>query len=93
MATWRGFSWKKVPGMRLIVGLLFPRVYMVYQAFILAQVMGGLVGSAIVYGNYSHAINIFESGHRTQATAGLFATYAVRRFWLLHQYLPLTPAG
>jgi len=41
--------------------------------------MGGLVGAALVYGNYVHAIDIFEGGNgaRTQATAGLFATYAV----------------
>ncbi|KAF8902593.1 aquaporin-like protein [Gymnopilus junonius] len=61
MATWRGFPWRKVP------------------VFIFAQVMGGVIGAAIVYGNYSHAIDIFEGGHgiRTQATAGLFATYAL----------------
>jgi aquaglyceroporin related protein len=35
-----------------------------------------------VYGNYFHAINVFEGGVgvRTQATAGLFATYAVRPY-------------
>jgi len=61
MATWRGFPWRKVPG------------------YILAQVLGGMVGSAIVYGNYVNAINIFEGGNdiRTQATASLFATYAL----------------
>jgi len=61
MATWRGFPWRKVPG------------------YILAQVLGGLLGSAIVYGNYVNAINIFEGGNdiRTQATASLFATYAL----------------
>jgi len=61
MATWRGFPWRKVPG------------------YILAQVLGGIVGAAIVYGNYVNAINIFEGGSdiRTQATAGLFATYAL----------------
>jgi len=61
MATWRGFPWRKVPG------------------YILAQVLGGIFGSAIVYGNYINAINIFEGGNdiRTQATASLFATYAL----------------
>jgi aquaglyceroporin related protein len=61
MATWRGFPWRKVPG------------------YILAQVLGGIFGSAIVYGNYVNAINIFEGGNdiRTQATASLFATYAL----------------
>jgi aquaglyceroporin related protein len=61
MATWRGFPWRKVP------------------VYILAQVLGGIFGSAIVYGNYVNAINIFEGGNniRTQATASLFATYAL----------------
>lgn len=61
LATWRGFSWKKVPG------------------YILAQFMGGLVGAALVYANYFHAIDIFEGGRgvRTLNTAGLFSTYAV----------------
>lgn len=41
--------------------------------------MGGLVGGAIVYANYFHAIDIFEGGRgiRTLKTAGLFATYSV----------------
>ncbi|KAJ7864647.1 aquaporin [Mycena leptocephala] len=61
MATWRGFSWKKVPG------------------FILAQILGGFVGAALVYANYSHAIDIFEGGAgvRTMKTAGVFGAYAV----------------
>ncbi|KAF8800416.1 aquaporin [Phlegmacium glaucopus] len=47
--------------------------------YIFAQVLGGLFGSAIVYGNYIHAIDIFEGGHniRTQATASLFVTYSL----------------
>ncbi|CAA7268799.1 unnamed protein product [Cyclocybe aegerita] len=45
--------------------------------YIFAQVLGALVGSAIVYGNYVEAIDIFEQGYRTRATAGLFATYAL----------------
>jgi aquaglyceroporin related protein len=40
-------------------------------------VLGGFVGAALVYANYFHAIDIFEGGHRTQATASLFATFAV----------------
>ncbi|KAJ7018967.1 putative aquaporin 5 [Mycena alexandri] len=61
MATWRGFSWKKVPG------------------FILAQILGGFVGAALIYANYSHAIDIFEGGAgvRTMKTAGVFGAYAV----------------
>ena len=41
--------------------------------------MGGLVGAALVYANYFHAIDIFEGGRgvRTLKTAGLFSTYAV----------------
>ncbi|CAA7262912.1 unnamed protein product [Cyclocybe aegerita] len=47
--------------------------------YILAQVLGGLVGAACVYGNYYHAINIVEGGVgvRTLSTAGLFSTYAL----------------
>lgn len=54
-------------------------IFMIMLAFIFAQVMGGLVGAAIVYRNYINAIDIFEGGRsiRTQATASLFATYAV----------------
>ncbi|KAF8803372.1 aquaporin [Phlegmacium glaucopus] len=61
MAVWRGFPWKKVPG------------------YIFAQFLGAIFGAAIVYGNFIHAIDIFEGGHdiRTQATASLFATYAL----------------
>jgi aquaglyceroporin related protein, other eukaryote len=41
--------------------------------------MGGLVGAAVVYANYFHAIDIYEGGRgvRTLRTASLFATYAV----------------
>ncbi|KAJ3512681.1 hypothetical protein NLJ89_g3385 [Agrocybe chaxingu] len=47
--------------------------------YIFSQVMGGLVGAALVYAQYFHAIDIFEGGRhqRTQQTAGLFATYAL----------------
>ncbi|KAF8964774.1 putative aquaporin 6 [Flammula alnicola] len=48
-------------------------------SYIFAQVLGGLFGAGLVYGNYSQAIDIFEGGHgmRTRATGGLFATYAL----------------
>jgi len=48
-------------------------------AYIFAQVMGGLVGAALVYANYIHAIDIVEGGRhiRTQTTASLFSTYAL----------------
>jgi hypothetical protein len=51
----------------------------VTQIYIFAQVMGGLVGAALVYANYIHAIDIVEGGRsiRTQTTASLFSTYAV----------------
>ncbi len=53
------------------------------QAFLymLMQLLGALVGAALVYANYYHAINAFEggSGVRTvPGTAKLFGTYAVR---------------
>ncbi|KAH6910635.1 aquaporin-like protein, partial [Coprinopsis sp. MPI-PUGE-AT-0042] len=47
-------------------------------AFIAAQLLGSLVGAAIIYGSYFHAIDIFEgAGIRTQATAGIFATFSL----------------
>ncbi|KAF8741061.1 hypothetical protein AX14_005964 [Amanita brunnescens Koide BX004] len=47
--------------------------------YIFAQLMGALVGAALVYANYFHAIDIFEGGRgvRTLKTASLFSTYAV----------------
>ncbi|KAG6840565.1 hypothetical protein C0991_005841 [Blastosporella zonata] len=62
LAVYRGFPWRKVP------------------VYITAQLFGGIMGAAFVYWQYSHAINIYEGGNgaRTLATAGLFATYAVR---------------
>ena len=43
--------------------------------------MGGLVGAALVYANYFHAIDIFEGGRgvRTLQTASLFSTFAVSK--------------
>ncbi|RDB19769.1 hypothetical protein Hypma_013200 [Hypsizygus marmoreus] len=48
-------------------------------AYIFAQVMGGIVGAALVYANYFHALDIFEGGRgiRTLNTASLFSTYAL----------------
>lgn len=47
--------------------------------YIAAQILGALVGAAVVYGNYFLAIDIFEggSGIRTLKTAGFFGAYAV----------------
>lgn len=44
--------------------------------------MGGVVGAALVYADYFHAIDIYEGGRgvRTLKTASLFSTYAVRLF-------------
>jgi len=48
-------------------------------AYIFAQLMGGIVGAAIIYANYFHAIDIYEGGRgtRTLKTASLFSTYAL----------------
>jgi aquaglyceroporin related protein len=45
--------------------------------YIAAQMLGAMVGAAIIYGNYSHAIDVVEGGQRTLKTAGIFATYPV----------------
>jgi aquaglyceroporin related protein len=47
--------------------------------YIFAQVLGGVIGAGLVYGNYIRAINIVEggSGIRTQVTASMFATYTL----------------
>jgi aquaglyceroporin related protein len=47
--------------------------------YIFAQVMGGVIGAALSYAQYFHAIDIVEGGRhvRTQATASLFGTYAL----------------
>ena len=88
MATWRGFPWRKVPGTFSQASTYF-KLFNSSQSsgYILAQVLGALFGSAIVYGNYVNAINIFEGGNdiRTQATASLFATYAVSHLFNLNQ--------
>ncbi|KAG6848276.1 hypothetical protein H0H93_001619, partial [Arthromyces matolae] len=49
------------------------------KGYIAAQLMGGLVGAALVYANYFHAIDIYEGGRgiRSLKTASLFSTYAV----------------
>ncbi|KAJ7767505.1 aquaporin [Mycena maculata] len=46
--------------------------------YIIAQVFGGIVGAALVYANYIHAIDLYEGGRhiRTLGTASLFSTYA-----------------
>jgi aquaglyceroporin related protein len=45
----------------------------------ISQLLGALVGAALIYANYFHAIDVYEGGRgiRTQATGSLFSTYAV----------------
>ncbi|KAF8654637.1 hypothetical protein AX16_003490 [Volvariella volvacea WC 439] len=47
--------------------------------YVIAQVLGGITGAALVYANYFHAIDIVEGGRgiRTLRTAGLFGTYSL----------------
>ena len=47
--------------------------------YIFAQLLGGVVGAALAYAQYIHAIDIYEGSRdkRTLATAGLFATFPV----------------
>ncbi|KAJ3731506.1 aquaporin-like protein [Lentinula guzmanii] len=47
--------------------------------YIFGQLMGGVVGAALVYADYFHAIDIYEGGRgvRTLKTASLFSTYAL----------------
>lgn len=54
-----------------------------FPAYMLAQVLGAMCGSAIVYGNYKSAIDTFEGGsnirtvpgYSQHASAGIFCTY------------------
>jgi len=54
-----------------------------FPIYALAQTLGAMAGSAIVYGNYKSAINSYEGGpnirtvpgYSTTATAGIFCTY------------------
>jgi len=48
--------------------------------YMFAQLMGCLVGAALVYANYFHAIDLFEGGRGIRTvpgTASLFSTYAL----------------
>ncbi|KAF5339654.1 hypothetical protein D9758_015590 [Tetrapyrgos nigripes] len=46
--------------------------------YMLAQLLGGIVGAGLIYANYFHAIDIVEGGRgiRTLTTAGIFSTFA-----------------
>jgi aquaglyceroporin related protein len=60
--------------------------YRKVPGYMISQLLGALVGAALVYANYWRAIDIFEEGQRTLATASLFSTYAVR---ILMPFRPL----
>jgi len=49
--------------------------------YIIAQVLGGVMGALIIYGNYHSLIEIYEGGNgaRTLKTAGFFASYAIKK--------------
>ncbi|KAK7460443.1 hypothetical protein VKT23_009165 [Stygiomarasmius scandens] len=46
--------------------------------YMVAQLLGGIVGAALIYANYFHAIDVVEGGRgiRTLVTAGIFSTFA-----------------
>ena len=54
-----------------------------FPIYMLSQILGAMVGAAIVYANYKSAIDTFEGGPNTRtvpgysanATAGIFCTY------------------
>lgn len=56
-----------------------------FPVYMLAQVLGAMCASGIVYANYKSAIDVFEQGsnirtvpgYSNHATAGIFATYPV----------------
>ena len=50
--------------------------------YIAAQLLGGVCGAGIIYGNYVRAIDAVEGGRSIRTvpgTASLFGTYAVRQ--------------
>lgn len=52
-----------------------------FPIYMLAQILGAMAASAVVYGNYKSAIDVFEGGSHIRtvtgetATAGIFCTY------------------
>ncbi|KAE8348650.1 aquaporin-like protein [Aspergillus coremiiformis] len=54
-----------------------------FPIYAIAQLLGGMCGAAIVYGNYRSAIDVYEGGshirtvpgYSSTATAGIFCTY------------------
>ena len=68
MAVFRGLPWLKA------------------VAYIFGQLIGAWLGALIVYANYARTMNIYEGGNgqRTLKSAGLFSTYPVCFFCLMH---------
>ena len=78
LAVFRGFPWKKVPVRHFLSFFFCPQLISLHQIYIISQLLGGIVGAAVVYANYFHAIDLFEGhGVRTLSTASLFSTYSV----------------
>ena len=72
------FSLEKGPRTSLSVVFFCPQLISLHQIYIISQLLGGIVGAAVVYANYFHAIDLFEGhGVRTLSTASLFSTYSV----------------
>ena len=48
-----------------------------FPTYMIAQILGAMCASAVVFGNYRSAIAVFEGGHDklTMKTAGIFCTY------------------
>ncbi|KAJ3572959.1 hypothetical protein NP233_g2746 [Leucocoprinus birnbaumii] len=67
------------PGVTLALAVFRGFPWKKVPIYMLAQLLGALVGSALVYANYIHAIDVVEGGRhiRTMATASLFSTYAL----------------
>ena len=60
--------------------------------YIISQLLGAIVGAAVTYANYFHAIDLYEggSGIRTvPGTASLFGTYAVRKIYMCYSNIYL----
>ncbi|KAI0087003.1 aquaporin-like protein [Irpex rosettiformis] len=66
------------PAVTLAMATLHDFPWRKVPLYILAQLLGGICGAGIVYGDYIHAIDAFEGGRhvRTLATAGFFGTFA-----------------
>jgi len=61
------------------------------SVYIFAQFVGAIIGAALAYAQYIHAIDLFEGGRglRTKATASLFVSYPVSEFKLYSHILEI----